>query len=180
MDEQAEDRNQETPNLRTGRRLILMRHAKSDWGDASLSDHDRPLNARGQRDAPRMADWLADLGWIPDLVLSSSSQRTRETIARMNECWDVEPTTSFTQALYLASPESILDCIRSDGGDASQLMVLAHNPGISYLASVIADQSLEMPTAAIAIFDVDVEQWFDFRQSTSTQLIEFMRPKALP
>ena len=61
----------ETSDLDTGRLLILMRHAKSDWSDSSLSDHDRPLNSRGQRDAPRMANWLAESDWIPDVVLSS-------------------------------------------------------------------------------------------------------------
>ena len=169
----------ETSDLDTGRLLILMRHAKSDWSDSSLSDHDRPLNSRGQRDAPSMANWLAESDWIPDVVLSSSSQRTCDTFRLMAEQWDQEPTVSFSQDLYLAAPEAILDSIRGDGIDANQLMVLAHNPGISYLASLLAEQSIELPTAAVAVFRVDVEQWSDLRQSTPIQLVDFMRPKAL-
>lgn len=161
------------------RYLILMRHAKSDWGDPSLSDHDRPLNSRGQKDSPRMAGWLAEQSCIPDVVLSSSSSRTRETLALMCEQWGEEPTVSFTDSLYLAAPDSILDCIRSDALDSRCLMVLAHNPGISYLASLLAGRSIEMPTAAVAVFKVDLDDWHNLRESTPVELTEFMRPKAL-
>ncbi|MEE2938691.1 MAG: histidine phosphatase family protein [Planctomycetota bacterium] len=159
--------------------LILMRHAKSDWGDSSLSDHERPLNARGRRDSPRMAGWLADSGWTPDLVLSSSSTRTRETYRRMVERWNDEPVVSFTDALYLASPESILQSIRTDGLESERLMVITHNPGISYLASVLAGQAIEMPTAAVAVFQLDLSDWHELRESTPIQLVQTMRPKAL-
>jgi len=162
-----------------GRFLILMRHAKSDWGDPSLSDHERPLNGRGKRDSPRMADWLAEHRCIPDVVLSSSSSRTRETLQLMCEQWSEEPTVSFTDTLYLAAPDSILDCVRSDAMDSHCLMVLAHNPGISYLASILAGRSMEMPTAAVAIFKVELDDWHDLRESTPLELTEFMRPKAL-
>ena len=171
MDKQTNDQR--------SRFLILMRHAKSDWSDSSLSDHDRTLNARGQRDAPRMANWLADSGWIPDLVLSSSSTRTHATYQKMTEQWNEEPTVSFTDALYLASPDSILQCIRADGMESNRLMVIAHNPGISYLASLLAGQAIEMPTAAVAVFQLDLSDWHDLRESTPIQLVESMRPKAL-
>ncbi|MDG2222323.1 MAG: histidine phosphatase family protein [Rubripirellula sp.] len=166
-------------NDKQSRLLILMRHAKSDWGDSSLSDHERALNARGQRDSPRMAAWLADSGWIPDLVLSSSSTRTRATYQKMVEHWDQEPAVSFTDALYLASPESILQSIRADGMESERLMVIAHNPGISYLASLLAKQSIEMPTAAVAVFQLDLSDWHELRESTPIQLVQTMRPKAL-
>jgi len=179
MDEETDGRGSDSSELNEGRCLILMRHAKSDWGDESLPDHERPLNERGRRDAPRMAQWLAEQTWVPDVVLSSSSVRTRETLQLMSDTWDDEPTQSFTRSLYLASPEAILDCIRADGNDAPQLMVLAHNPGISYVASLLADQSVEMPTAAAAVFRVDLDHWYDLRPSTPIQLVEFMRPKAL-
>ena len=67
------------------RRLIIMRHAKSSWTSGALSDHERPLNARGIRDAPRVGAALVKRGWLPQLVLSSDSERTRETFAGMSE-----------------------------------------------------------------------------------------------
>ncbi|MEM8666883.1 MAG: histidine phosphatase family protein [Planctomycetota bacterium] len=169
----------DTADSSADRILIVMRHAKSDWGDSSLSDHDRPLNARGQRDAPRMADWLADSGWTPDVVLSSSSLRTRQTLQLMNDRWQTEPTALYSESLYLAAPDTILDCIHSDGIGAKHLMVLAHNPGIAYFASTLANESLDMPTAAVAVFQLHLDQWSDLRVSTPMQMVEFMRPKAL-
>ena len=159
--------------------LILMRHAKSDWGDPSLSDHQRPLNDRGKRDAPRMADWLMSIDMVPDTILSSSSERTRETVALMTPQWRSEPMTSFCEGLYLATPESILSTIRSDAGDATKLMVLAHNPGITTLASGLADNLIEMPTAAVAVFKIATPDWSKLQSSTPMQLTQFMSPKAL-
>lgn len=173
------------------RYLILMRHAKSDWGDESLSDHNRPLNRRGQRDAPMMARWLADSDLIPDTILISSSVRTRETVALMIETWTSEPSgtsepsetteprMSLTDDLYHASPEEIIGVIRCDGGQSRCLLVVAHNPGMTSLVSHFADRFTEMPTAAIAVFQTAGEQWNDLRPGKMMQLIEHVRPKGL-
>lgn len=161
------------------RHLLLMRHAKSDWGDMSLSDHDRPLNARGSRDAPRMARWIAEIGYVPDLVLSSSSQRTRDTMELMNQTWSREVQASFCHSLYLAAPETISRTIQSDGCGVGCLMVLAHNPGISHFASLLAQQSIDMPTAAIAVFEVLLNDWSQLSAHGPAKLIDYMRPKAL-
>jgi len=163
------------------RYLILMRHAKSDWGNASLSDHHRPLNARGKRDAPRMADWLSETGVVPDVILSSTSERTRETVDLMTSRWGREPKVAFDQSLYLSSPDTILSAISAMGGDAESLMVVAHNPGISYLVSALSGESIDMPTAAIAIFKtsrIDAD-WAEIVSDPEFQLVHFMRPKAL-
>ncbi len=159
--------------------LILMRHAKSDWGDASISDHDRPLNQRGQRDAPRMARWLSELEMVPDLILCSSAARTGQTVDLMMAEWNTEPVVTHTQSLYLATPETMLQTIVSDGCDAQILMVVAHNPGTSHLVYQLADQSIEMPTAAIAIFEVQIPSWSELRTSSPMQLTQWTRPKAL-
>ena len=159
--------------------LILMRHAKSDWNDQSLSDHDRPLNHRGIRDAPRMAHWLADADLIPDVILSSSSVRTRETVALMVDQWSIEPTIAFSETLYLATPEAILKTVRSDACDARRLMVVAHNPGMTHLAGSFSDQIVDMPTSAIAVFQLPKIDWSELQSSTPMSLVHFMRPKAL-
>ncbi|QDT08152.1 SixA phosphatase family protein [Planctomycetes bacterium K23_9] len=160
-------------------KLILMRHAKSDWSDGSMSDHDRPLNQRGQRDTPRMAIWLAEQDCVPEGVLCSTAQRTRQTVQLLGDSWENDLPVSFCDSLYLGSPESIFQTICSEGGDAACLLVVAHNPGMSQLASAMANQALEMPTASVAVFEVDVESWQLFGADTSLQLVQFMRPKSL-
>ncbi len=163
----------------SGRRLVLMRHAKSDWADGDLSDHERPLNRRGQRDAPAMATWLASVDVMPDLILSSTAQRTRDTVALMMDAWPCEPDVGFSDSLYLATPEAILKCIRCDAGDANCVLIVAHNPGITSLASQFSRQTVEMPTAAMAIYEVGDCLWSQLRLSTPLKMTHFMKPKAL-
>ena len=159
--------------------LIVMRHAKSDWGDIALSDHDRPLNARGCRDAPRMARWLREIDMVPDLVLSSTSQRTLDTVDLMKKEWGSDVEVAGTSALYLATPEAILRTIQSDGCGAVRLMVLAHNPGITHFVSKLAGQVVDMPTAAIAVFQIKKVDWTELTFGGPAKLIQYMRPKAL-
>ena len=161
------------------RRLVLMRHAKSDWGDNSLSDHDRPLNRRGMADAPLMARWLAENDLIPDQILCSSAERTRETVELMVQVWPGELSSSAVDSLYLASPDTIVSMIRSGFSGAKTLMVVAHNPGMAYLASMLAGKGVDMPTAAIAVFGVSHSEWDDLDSETPLELTHFMRPKAL-
>ncbi len=167
------------PNPSDKRTLVLMRHAKSDWGDEALSDHDRPLNPRGRRDAPRMAEWLSEIDLIPDLILSSSSERTRQTVELMTAQWQGQPAVSFCDALYLPTPDTMLKVAASDGCDAEVLMMVSHNPATAYLVSELADRAIEMPTAAIAVFEVMISDWSKLRRSTPANLTQFMRPKAL-
>jgi phosphohistidine phosphatase len=172
-------RETSTDPAQTQRLLILMRHAKSDWDDSALADRDRPLNERGRRDAPRMARWLADIGLVPDRVLSSPSRRTRETAELMLAQWDSQPLLCFSEPLYLSSPETILDSVRSDGGDARRLLVLAHNPGMTHLVSGLAHRAVDMPTAAIAVFQLALSDWGELRPSLPHRMIHYMRPKLL-
>jgi len=161
------------------RHLVLMRHAKSDWGNESMSDHERPLNRRGMRDAPLMAQWLSENGLIPDQILSSSAERTRETVELMLPSWNRDPICSSTESLYLAAPDTIMSTVRGGEADAGILMVVAHNPGMAYLASSLAEKGLDMPTAAIAVFKVANTEWSELHSGTPMQLTHFMRPKAL-
>ncbi len=161
------------------RRLLLMRHAKSDWSVEGQSDHDRSLNARGLRDAPRMGKWLADAVMLPDAVLCSSAQRTRETFAQMVLAWPGTCEVIYHESLYLATPAMLFETIVATPNNAPTLMVLAHNPGISQLASVLSDELIDMPTAAIVVLDCEIDRWSELRQSSEIQLVDIIRPKSL-
>ncbi|MGB7326557.1 MAG: histidine phosphatase family protein [Rubripirellula sp.] len=164
---------------RVTKTLVLMRHAKSDWGDSSLSDHDRPLNKRGNRDAPVMGKWLAEVGSAPSLVLSSSAVRTQETVAAMTPNWSTQPTITLLESLYLAGPEAIWRTAASEGGDNDCVMMLGHNPGMSQLTSMMADRGIEMPTACMAIFRLSITRWSEWSSQTDLEFVQLMSPKLL-
>lgn len=165
--------------------LLLMRHAKSDWSGPSVSDHDRPLNARGRRDSPAMARWILDQGLRPDLILCSSATRTRETAMLLNGHWPRAAEVSIQPDLYLSSPETILGIIRSEcvlaepGKSCGTVLVLAHNPGISGAVSRLLGGSASLATAEIFAFLCDVPDWFAKLDAGNAALMAQMKPKSL-
>lgn len=133
--------------------VTLLRHAKSSWADANQSDYDRPLNKRGNNDAPEMARRLVERDAIPGIILSSSAQRTRETTAHLLEVFGTQaPVVQYHEALYLASPGTMLELMETVA-DKEHIMLIAHNPGMedlsAHLQGIVDDT---MPTAAIRQF----------------------------
>lgn len=145
------------------KRLILMRHAKSDWSGGPSNDHDRPLNPRGRRAAAALGDWLRAEGLVPDQVLSSSSMRTRETLVRLDLPTGVN--VDFLRNLYLATQHDILKAMRGASGDT--LLMLGHNPGSGICAAEIVaslpdhPQFPRFPTGATLVADFDIDDWQD-------------------
>jgi phosphohistidine phosphatase len=144
------------------KRLTLVRHAKSDWSDRSLDDFDRPLNARGTRDAPEMAMRARAAGLVPTLMISSPARRALETARAFADALGYpRPRIRQADEAYLASPGELLEVVRSRGGSARHLMLFGHNPGISGFGAWLAgDDSLgEVPTCAITSLLVPVRRW---------------------
>lgn len=139
--------------------LTLMRHAKSSWKTQGQIDHDRPLNARGHRDAPDMAQRLKARGSIPDLIITSSAKRAlttaeyvKNTLGAADSDMEIEPS------LYLASPQKIVSLLRSLDARVEHVLVVAHNPGLEDLSAMLAsDSPTHFPTAAIRQFSCP--QW---------------------
>lgn len=130
-------------------RLALVRHAKSDWGDSGLADHDRPLNARGERDAPIMAARLASSGFVPDVILSSTALRARTTAQTFADEFGLE--VALERRLYAAPGSTLLRAAAAAG--AASVLLVAHNPGITDLASALSRERItHMPTCAVATF----------------------------
>lgn len=164
------------------KRLILMRHAKSSWADPNQSDHDRPLNERGRRDAPRVGDWLAARGLTPDAALVSTAARAQETWARLGSAFAEIPMTP-RRDLYHASPAEILRALRA-APDATSLLVLGHQPGIGAVAAQLLAAPpqdtafVKYPTAAMAAIDFDAAAGtaLDWERGA---LAEFVTPAVL-
>ena len=161
------------------RTLLLMRHAKSDWSIPELSDHDRPLNERGQRAAPRMARHLAAQEISVDVILASSACRVQQTISLMQNAWSGHAEVITEPSLYLASPHQIASSIQSLHDSWMSGMVVGHNPGMLALACHLAKTDLHLPTAAVAVFTSDADSWANSILSDRWHLKHFWKPKAL-
>ena len=140
--------------------LALVRHAKSDWGDAGLADHDRPLNDRGRRDAPVMGRRLHDRGFVADVILSSTAARAHATATAiaLELGYDVDDIVS-VPSLYGASPATMLAIVGALDDRFGSAMLVAHNPGMSELAAQLSADIDRMPTCAVAEFTFDVASW---------------------
>ena len=141
--------------------LVIVRHAKSSWDNPGLSDHDRPLNKRGLRDAPVMGARLARWGPPVDRVMSSSAVRalaTAEMVTQeMGLPWD---EIQIEDELYHATEEEMLDIIREQDEYIDGLMIFGHNPGMTYLVNDLSDIDLgNLPTCGVVILQFDVESW---------------------
>lgn len=164
-------------------RLILTRHAKSDWGAGALDDRLRKLNGRGKRSARAVGAWLAEQGYKPDLVLCSDATRTRETWEHMAESLDHPMRVLWTPALYLAGPSAFLNLLR-EAGDARCVLMLGHNPGISRFANAIVsnpprhERFGDYPTCATLVARMQVASWKEVTPG-SGRTLDFTVPREL-
>ncbi len=142
--------------------LLLVRHAKSSWGDPALDDHERPLNARGLRDAPEMGRRLRERGVVPGAIRSSTAVRARSTAALMAEQLEFPPdAVLLDERLYGSSPRTIMEVVSALDSGVAVAMVVAHDPGLSELAFGLSGTIEHMPTCAVAEFTFDVDDWAD-------------------
>jgi phosphohistidine phosphatase len=164
------------------KRLTLVRHAKSDWSLAGQADWDRPLNKRGQRDAPDMARRLRSRRLKPDLILASPAVRALTTATIMARELKV-PAASLRQdeRLYLASPVDLLAVVRELGGRSKHVMVFGHNPGLTECANRLsAGEHIDnLPTCGVFTATYDLTDWHGLDWG-SGQEAEFDYPKNHP
>lgn len=162
------------------KRLILLRHAKSDWASGAMTDHERPLNHRGRRDAPAIGEAIASLGWRPEVVISSDATRTRETWARMREALGVEAEPRLTAAFYLADLQAIREALADLPDEVTTVMVIGHNPGWEEAASTLTGQEITLTTANAAMLTVEAERWEEaILLDGCWRLAHLLRPREL-
>ena len=162
--------------------LLIMRHAKSSWSDINATDHERTLNKRGLRDAPRMGHFISKRNWQPELIASSSAKRAKMTAELFVEnCDGVDQSQlEFVDDFYHASPRTYLSYLAMIGNNnISTVMVIGHNPGLEELVLRLAGTYESMPTAAIAHFRLSVDCWTEVDRSPRAELLEVWRPKEL-
>jgi phosphohistidine phosphatase len=159
--------------------LLILRHAKSDWGDPGLDDHDRPLNKRGKRDALRVGRLLREEDLVPDLVLTSTATRAARTARRVARAAAFAGKTRPTSALYLAGPRAYLKVLRALPDSYGRVLVVGHNPGLEELVAHLTGEPVAMPTAALARVTLPLERWHDLTDVTRGTLEQVWRPREL-
>jgi phosphohistidine phosphatase len=166
------------------RYLHLLRHAKSSWDDPALSDHDRPLAARGRRAAKLIATHLRREGIVPELVLCSSATRARETLDGIEPAIGDAPDVQIERRLYGASESELLDRLRDVPDTVYSVMLIGHNPSVQDLTLMLAGSGAPLdtvehkyPTAALATLTFE-GSWGELAPG-GAELRAFVRPKDL-
>jgi phosphohistidine phosphatase len=159
--------------------LLLMRHGKSSWDDESLPDHDRPLNKRGRRDAPRMGHLLRRQGLTPGLVIASDARRAAETASALADASGYEGDVRLEPSLYAAEPEAYLSVLRTLPDDLETVLVIGHNPGMEMLLEELTGSAEHLATAAIAQVKLPLDHWQNLSESAGADLVQVWQPRDL-
>ena len=169
------------------KRLLLLRHAKSSWHDPTLTDFERPLNRRGRVAARVIGDYLVRKGMLPDLVLCSAAQRTRETLAFIQDRLDQDLPASIEKSLYEASPGEIARIVKKVDSRFDTVMVIGHNTGLEELARRLSRKgneksqklmALKYPTGALADIEISGKGWWKL-DGKDASLKRFVWPRDL-
>jgi len=148
--------------------VLLIRHAKSSWGDLSLPDFDRPLNDRGKADAPKMAKRIYKKKIEIDTFISSPAKRAKKTAEIFAEQYGIRKADIlFVPELYHATDDTYYDAIASAPGKSDSIAIFSHNPGITEFANRLTENRIDnMPTCSVFAVKADIEDWSQFRQAT--------------
>ncbi len=158
--------------------LMLLRHAKSSWKDSEIADHDRPLNKRGKKTAPQMGRLLSAEGLVPDLILSSTAVRARETAEAVAKASSCKGPIELLESLYLATAGKLLSEASSHAPDSvGRLLLVGHNPGMEDLVEMLSGKREAFPTAALAVFEVGIDAWNALELGVKAKLAKVYRPK---
>jgi len=167
------------------RQLLILRHAKSSHKDESLGDYDRPLAGRGRRDSPRIGDWLAEQGLMPDYVVSSPAKRARQTTRKVCKRVDFDrKQITWDERIFDADSKTLIKVLADVPKEVDTVLLVGHSHGLEslilYLSdwADIPDESKLLPTAAVAWFKTEKE-WNKLGKGAA-QLVSITRPRNLP
>lgn len=161
------------------KKLLLMRHAKSSWDNSDIPDHERSLKKRGKKDAERMGKLLKSKELKPDLILSSTALRAKETAEIVADTCKCKKEIIFLDSLYMAEPSDILRAIEKNSKDKKTVMVIGHNPGLEAFLQIADGKVESLPTASIAYLTASIDDWSELGKGENIKLKKLWRPKDL-
>jgi phosphohistidine phosphatase len=157
--------------------LILLRHAKSSWDEPELHDHDRPLNKRGKKDAPKVGEYLKENDLVPDLILSSTAKRAIDTAEAIREESGFSGQVDKYQDLYLSDTTCYLDVLHNLPEEANRVLVVGHNPDLDELVTLLTDVNQHLKTAMLVQIDLPITSWQELNEATDGRLQNVWSPR---
>jgi len=180
------DSCEEESDIAAMRRLMLLRHAKTERAEPGERDRDRKLTKRGRADVPAIGAYMARHGLVPDLALVSPATRAQETWQLLAGCFPKPPRSVNDERIYNADPEKLMGLLAETRG-ARALLVVGHNPGIHDLAvQLIASGGVEarervtekLPTSGLVVVDLALDDWSRLHAHTG-RLERFVSPRLI-
>ena len=157
--------------------LILIRHAKSSWSNPLLEDFERPLNKRGAKNAPFMAKILKQKEVNPDLIISSPSKRTKDTLDFFIKEFEYKDKIIFEKSIYEAPFENLLKVVKNIDDKNKTIFLFGHNPGLNDLVNFLLGRFEEnIPTCGVLKLEFDIKNWEDIKEKSGI-LNFFIYPK---
>ncbi|MCF6364972.1 MAG: histidine phosphatase family protein [Bacteroidales bacterium] len=159
------------------KKLLIMRHAKSDWSDGSVRDFDRPLNNRGKSAAPLIGKEIKKRGLTPDLIISSPALRAKMTAEAVAENSGYKKDIIWNESFYFGYTSEILQAIKDVDESKKSIMIFGHNPTWSSITEILSGKFVSMKTADVAILEYK-GKWQNIKDK-SCKLTIYISPKNL-
>ena len=158
--------------------LYVLRHAKSSWENQNQTDFERPLNERGLQTAPRIGKLMRAQKFIPDLIVSSPAARARITAEMVRDAASFRAEIQFDERIYEAAIKNLFEVLGRISNNAGSLLLVGHNPGLENLVERLTGEFRLMPTAALAVIELNIEEWSEIDYN-SGRLCKFIVPKEI-
>lgn len=169
------------------KKLLLLRHAKSDWDDFTLEDHERPLNKRGEHNAQQMGAYMANNSIQPDMIYCSTAQRTRQTLSLLLAQSGLSCPVDYVPGIYEATASTLMNIVTNCPDKYDTLLIVGHNPGMQILGLTLTEgqniplrRKLEyrLPTGTLQTITLNITSYTETKQGCGT-LESFTKPKSL-
>jgi phosphohistidine phosphatase len=157
--------------------LLIMRHAKSSWKHPDLADKDRPLNKKGEKDAPHMGKVLKHEDVIPQIIFTSTAARASKTAEAVAEKIGYKKEIIYMDSLYLAEPSAIVEALQDTPDDIKRVLVVGHNPGVEGLAQILTGKVDSLSTSAITCIKLPIDTWKELTLKVEGKLVHIWTPR---
>jgi len=159
--------------------VLILRHAKSSWKYDNLADHERPLKKRGKHDTEKIGNLIQKKDLVPQCIISSTATRARKTAQLVADACGYDDDIILDRSLYLAAPENMIRILQRLDDSIQRVMIVGHNPGMEELLEDLTENSVWLPTCALAHVNLPVLSWSEVNTASEGNLVDLWVPRQL-